>query len=110
MKERFARLQDRLHRVVEARLSDSLGCYQQGGELRASDLSLQVDREWGDVGAAEAFGAQVRFVTWRKSRLAHVERGGVFLVDELRLTVERTLSDDGHYMTAACLLEQLNDF
>jgi hypothetical protein len=105
MTDRFARLQDRVNRVVAARLSDSVGRYEQDGVVLATDLSLQVDREWGDVGAAEAFGAGVRFVTWRKEALAAIERGGVFVIGVLRLTVERKLSDDGGFVTAACMEE-----
>ncbi len=105
MPDRFARLQARVDRVAEARLSDSIGSYEQDGSVLATDLSLQVDREWGDVGAAEAFGAGVRFVTWRKEALAKVERGGVFVIGGLRLTVERKLSDDGGFATAACMEE-----
>lgn len=105
MTDRFGRLQARVDRVAEARLSDSIGCYEQDGLVLATGLSLQVDREWGDFGAAEAFGAGVRFVTWRKEALAAIERGGVFVIGGLRLTVERKLSDDGGFATAACMEE-----
>lgn len=105
MEGRFARAQHRLHRVGSARLADSIGSYQENRVTVAEDLELQVDQQWGEFGAGDAFAAGVKFVTWHKCRLDSASTGGLFLVGPERFLVEKILADDGHMVTAACMVQ-----
>lgn len=105
MEGRFARAQARLHRVGAARLADSIGSYQEHGATLVDGLQLQVDQQWGEFGAGEAFAAGVKFVTWRKCYLDTASTGGLFLVGDDRFIVEKIIADDGHMVTAACMVQ-----
>jgi hypothetical protein len=102
---RFARAQDRLHRVGSVRLADSIGSYQERGVTVADDLKLQIDQQWGEFGAGEVFAAGVKFVTWHKCCLESASSGGVFIVGNQRYLVEKIVADDGHMVTAACMVQ-----
>jgi hypothetical protein len=104
MDGRFARLQGRLNRVATARLSDSLGSYQQVSQLPVDDLALQIDRGVDLTGAGEIFQGCTVAITVSKIQLGAVIRGGLFIVGAERFTIEHVIADDGHMITAACMV------
>jgi hypothetical protein len=104
MDGRFARMQARLNRVATARLSDSLGSYQQAGQLPVDGLALQIDRGVDLTGAGDVFQGCTVAITVSKAQLGAVVRGGLFIVGAERFTVERPIADDGHMITAACMV------
>ncbi len=90
--------------AIEASLSDDLGDYfDPTGQPVVRDLKLMIDHELMINGAEGVFRSDAVGITWRKVALAKVAQGGQFVVGRCRYIVEQTISDDGHFITAACL-------
>lgn len=100
----FSRSLARLHQVSATRLADSLGSYQQAGQVPVEGIPLQVDRDVDLSGAADAFAGCTTAITWPRTALGSASRGGVFVVGCERFTVERLVANDGHMITAACMV------
>lgn len=101
---RFSRALARLHGTASARLADAIGTYQNGQQAPVGDLDLMLDRGVQLEGANEAFLASTVAITWAVAQMPRAERGGVFAVGLERFTVEQVIADDGHMITAACMV------
>lgn len=104
MAARFGRALARMNRVLEERLADALGSYQQAGQPPVDDLPLQIDRGVDLSGAGDAFIGCTIAITFSKASLSAVSRGGIFTSGAERFTVERPIADDGQWITAACMV------
>lgn len=103
---RFDSLVARLDDRVQKRLGN--GCAQYTGIAGAPSVAgveVIIDRNLMQNGPEGVFRSEAVGVTWRKCQLAEVERGGVFTYGAERLVVEDTISDDGHMVTAACMVQ-----
>ena len=99
-------MRDRMHERVVARLNDGCADYQgQNGTLVFQGLTVIIDRNLMQTGPDGMFPSDSVGVSWRKSQLATVERGGVFTFSGERLVVEQIIADDGHMVTAACMVQ-----
>lgn len=102
----WAAMRDRMHRHVVATLNDGIAQYQaRAGDPVLSGLTVIIDRNLMQNGPDGVFRSNAVGVTWHKCQLAEVERGGVFTYGSERLVVEDTISDDGHMVTAACMVQ-----
>ena len=106
MDGRFSRALGRLNSVGASRLADSLGAYQPAVGPLVQDLQLQIDRNIQLAGADERFQVGMVAITCAKAELGAVARGGVFSVGAESWTVSDLLSDDGHFITAACMVNR----
>ena len=106
MDGRFSRALARLNSVGASRLADSLGTYQPAVGALVPDLQLQIDRNIQLVGADERFQVGLVAITCARSEVGVVARGGVFSVGAESWTVDEILSDDGHFITAACMVKR----
>lgn len=104
MAARFGRALARMNRVLEERLADALGSYQQAGQPPVDDLALQIDRGVDLSGAGDSFIGCTIAITFSKASLSAVIRGGVFTAGIERFTVEKSIADDGQWITAACMV------
>lgn len=101
----FAALTGDMDAAVMSSLGDGLANYfNSAGAPAATDLEVIVDHGLERVGAEGIFRTDAIGVTWRKSLLPAVERGGFFVHESKRLVVEDTIFDDGHMITAACMV------
>jgi hypothetical protein len=90
--------------AIEASLSDGLGDYvDPSGQPVVRDLKLMLDHELMINGAEGVFRSDAIGITWRKAALPKVAKGGRFSIGACRYVVEDTLSDDGRWITAACM-------
>jgi hypothetical protein len=90
--------------AIEASLSDDLGDYVDPSGLPVvRGLKVMIDHELMINGAEGVFRSDAIGITWRKSSLEKVAKGGRFSVGGCRFVVEDTLSDDGRWITAACM-------
>lgn len=105
MTSRFARAQTRLHRVCADRLSDAVGTFLSPGCTPITDLPLMVDRNLEYVGPDGSFMSDVVGITFNRADLASAERGDVFTIGCERFVVEKLISDDGHMITAATMVQ-----
>lgn len=102
----WAEMRDRMHERVVARLNDGCADYQgQNGTLVFQGLTVIIDRNLMQTGPDGMFPSDSVGVSWRKSQLATAERGGVFTFSGERLVVEQIIADDGHMVTAACMVQ-----
>ena len=106
MDGRFSRALARLNSVGASRLADSIGTYQPAVGALVPDLQLQIDRNIQLAGADERFQVGLVAITCAKSELGAVARGGVFSAGAESWTVSEILSDDGHFITAACMVNR----
>lgn len=104
MDSRFTRAMARLNRVASCRLADALGCYEQPGRQPVEGIALQIDRGVDLTGAGDAFVGCTIAITFSKAQLAAVSRGGIFTSGAERFVVEKAIADDGHVITAACMV------
>lgn len=90
--------------AVMAALNDGAADYANAaGKTVASGVTVIIDRNIERPGPDGLFIAIPLAVTWRKADLAEVQRGGTFSVGGTRYVIERPVSDDGHFITAACM-------
>ncbi len=102
----WADMRDRMHQRVVARLKD--GCAQYTGPSGApvvAGVEVIVDQNLMQNGPDGVFRSKAVGITWRKEQLDHAERGGVFVFGGVSYLVEETISDDGHMLTAACMVQ-----
>jgi hypothetical protein len=102
----FARGLDRLHRLGSRRLADSIGTFQAQGCAPVPGLDLQIDRNLEMEGAGGRFMTNVIGISWHASALASAKAGDLFVVGAERFIVEKLLADDGHMITAACMVQK----
>ena len=102
----WAEMRDRMHERVVARLNDGCAQYQGlGGAPTHSVVTVIIDRNLMQAGPEGMFRSDAVGVTWRKSQLATVVRGGIFTYGAERLVVESIIADDGQMVTAACMVQ-----
>lgn len=100
----FDSLTAELDAAVMAGLNDGTADYAgPSGSPVASGVSVMIDRNLERPGADGMFISIPLAITWRKTELAEVARGGVFIVGGASYIVEQPVSDDGHMITAACM-------
>lgn len=101
----WAAARDRLHRRVTATFKDGLATYTgPNGEPPVSDISVIIDRNLMQNGPEGIFKSDAVGLSWRVVELCRATRGGVFTVGAERFTVEEAITDDGHMITAACMV------
>lgn len=101
---RWAGLLERMDSRVMAALTDGTADYATAtGVPVASGVSVMVDRNLEHAGPDGMFITVPIAVTWRKAELSEVHRGGVFTVGAASYIVEQPISDDGQFITAACM-------
>ena len=105
MSSAFGRMAERLHRIGTGRLNDALGSYTPPGGTTVCGLDLIVDRDLMQSGPEGMFRSDAVGVSWRKSQLSTAARGGIFSFGGDRLVVESVIADDGHMVTAACMVQ-----
>lgn len=93
-----------LDAAVMAALNDGAADYADAaGNPVASGVAVIIDRHIERPGPDGMFIAIPLAITWRKAQLPEVQRGGTFTIGAERYIVERPVSDDGHFITAACM-------
>jgi hypothetical protein len=102
----WAEMRDRMHERVVAHLNDGCAQYQgPGGAPAQSGVTVIIDRNLMQNGPEGMFRSDAVGVSWRKCQLATVERGGIFTYCGERLLVADVIADDGHMVTAACMVQ-----
>lgn len=89
--------------AIMSSLNDGNGEYREPSVPPVSDVELIIDFNLQQAGPDGLFTTEAVGITWRKSALASVRRGGVFYFQKRRFVVEVIVSDDGYMLTAACL-------
>lgn len=99
MGTRFGRAMERLHRVGQARLADSVGHYvDQNGTVLAQELQLQVDRNverFGEGGAVD----RMTTISALRSFIQPLDRKGAFVIGSEIWHIDGVADDDGHLIT-----------
>ena len=102
----WAEMRDRMHERVVAHLNDGCAQYQgPDGTPAQSGVTVIIDRNLMQNGPEGVFRSDAVGVSWRKCQLATAERGGFFSYCGERLVVEDVIADDGHMVTAACMVQ-----
>lgn len=103
----FSDLVDDMDELVMSSLNDGTACYRppQMGAPGRDALEVIIERNLQLVGANGAFQSSLVGVTWRKRCLAEVAPGGMFIYGRERFIVEKTVDDDGEWVTAACQVQ-----
>ena len=102
----WAEMRDRMHERVVAHLNDGCAQYQShDGAPSHSGITVIIDRNLMQSGPEGMFRSDAVGVSWRKCQLATVVRGGIFTYGGERLVVESIIADDGHMVTAACMVQ-----
>lgn len=100
MSTRFGRALDRLHRVGQARLADSVGDYiSRTGAMLAPQLSLQVDKDVERLDSVSGAIDRAVTVTAQRSLLHPVDRKGGFIIGDQTWHIDGIANDDGHLIT-----------
>lgn len=105
MEGRLSRMMQRLHRVGSNRLADAIGNFQAIGQPLVEGLSLLVDRNLEMQGADGRFSTSAVGISWYKTDLATANSGDLFIIGSEQLLVEKLIADDGHMLTAACMVQ-----
>ena len=99
MNTRFGRAMERLHRVGQAQLADSVGNYvDRNGAVLAQDLGLQVDRDverFGEGGAVD----RVTTISVLRNLIQPLDRKGAFVIGTETLHIDGIAEDDSHMIT-----------
>lgn len=74
------------------------------GQVPVYDIEVFIDRNLQRVSPDGMFRSDAVGITWKKRSLAHAVRGGVFQHCATRYCVEDIIEDDGHMITAACMV------
>lgn len=100
----WADMRERMDRSVLAHLNDGCATYtpRLGGAV-VRGVPVIVEHNLMRSGPEGVFRSESTGIAFRKTCLAQVERGGVFEWCGRRFTVEDQISDDGHWITAACM-------
>lgn len=92
-------------RTTVAVLNDGRATYQDlAGSCLAGEVEVLVDYNLQRVGAEGVFITEQVGITWRKAELPGAGRGGVFTYSGKRYLVEEIIANDGHMITAACMV------
>lgn len=98
-------MRDRMLNQAVSTFSDGSAQYAvPGGPPPVVGISVIIDRNLMQSGAEGMFRSDAVGLSWRKPVLASVARGGVFTVGGESFTVEDIVFDDGHMITAACMV------
>ena len=101
----FDELTEDMDDMIMSSLNDGQATYQGGpGELPVTGIEVFIDRNLQRVGPDGLFRSDAVGITWKKRSLAHAVRGGVFQHCATRYCVEDIIEDDGHMITAACMV------
>ncbi len=95
-------MRDRMDRSVLAKLNDGVAEYRGPGQ-QPRPVTVMIEHNLVQNGPDGMFRSDATGFTWRKSELAGAERGDVFTFERCRYVVEEVISDDGHFVTAACM-------
>lgn len=85
-------------------LHDSLGELHQAGKPLRCGLQLIVDHNLQRVGAEGLFASDAVGISCRVAQVGDVRRGDIFVVGRKRYTVEDVIRNDGHVISAACMV------
>ncbi|WP_285275240.1 hypothetical protein [Halopseudomonas bauzanensis] len=100
MSTRFGRAMERLHRVGQARLADSVGDYvSSNGAVLVPGLELMVDKDVERLDMVSGAIDRAVTVTAQRSRLQPVDRKGGFVIDGQTWHIDGIANDDGHLIT-----------
>jgi hypothetical protein len=105
MSARFSGLIDRLHRVGSTRLSDAMGKFISSAGPVVENIKFLIDRNLQLEGAGDIFSTSAVGISWYRESLQNADRGDVFEIGAERFMVERVILDDGHMVTAACMVQ-----
>lgn len=98
-------MRDRMHQRVVARLNDGSAEYQGPSPAPVvTGIEVIIDHNLLQNGADGVFRSNAVGISWRKAQLAQVVRGGVFTHGSNSYVIEDTIADDGHMITAACMV------
>lgn len=101
----WAAARDRLHSRVTATFTDGLATYSgPNGAAPVSGISVIIDRNLMQNGPDGVFRSDAVGITWRAAQLGGASRTGIFVVGTESFMVEETVMDDGHMITAACMV------
>lgn len=99
-------MRDRMLNLTQSTFTDGSAQYaSQDGSQSVSDISVILDRNLMQSGPEGMFRSDAVGVSWLKSALCSAVRGGVFTIDGESLIVEDIIIDDGHTVTAACMVQ-----
>jgi hypothetical protein len=102
----FSDLVEDMDEQIMSSLGDGEADYLDAmANAMARGVAVIIDRNLEQVGPEGRFLTDAIGVTWRKSILPTVERGGMFVHCQERFVVEVVISDDGHMLTAACQVQ-----
>jgi hypothetical protein len=95
--------------AMDAAIMSSLNdgsCDYQGlhGEPLVYGIEVLIDHNLQRVGAEGLFRSDAVGITWKKRDLPAAVRGGIFEYCGRRYRVEDVIEDDGHMITAACMV------
>lgn len=95
-------MRDRMDRSVLAKLNDGVAEYRGPGQ-QPRNVTVMIERNLMLNGPNGLFPSESTGFTWHKADLDSVQRGGIFIIERCRYEVEDTISDDGYFVTAACM-------
>lgn len=102
----WASMRDRMLNLTQSTFTDGAAQYAgQDGSPLVSDISVIIDRNLLKSGPEGVFRSDAVGVSWLKSALCSAVRGGVFTIHGESLIVEDIIVDDGHTITAACMVQ-----
>jgi hypothetical protein len=101
----WASMRDRMLRTTVAALNDGCATYQDpAGSVPIGGVEVLVDYNLQMAGAEGLFITDQVGITWRKASLPSTGRGGIFTHCGKRYVIENVIADDGHMITAACMV------
>ncbi|RYJ63244.1 head-tail joining protein [Pseudomonas songnenensis] len=98
----WSAMRDRMDRRLIAKLNDGVAQYCGPGRQPRS-VTVMIERNLVQNGPEGLFRSDATGFTWRKAELEGAERGAILIFDRCRYVVEETVSDDGHFVTVACM-------
>ena len=102
----WASMRDRMLNLTQSTFSDGLADYVgTGGAPAVTGVSVVIDRNLMQAGAEGMFRSDAVGVSWLKSAFAGAARGGVFTLSGESFIVDEIIADDGHSVTAACMVQ-----
>lgn len=101
----FADRMDSMDAKIMSSLNDGRGDYlDASGRCCARGIELIVDHNLERVGPDGAvFQTNAVGITFQRAALNKIDRGGVFQHNSKRYVVEDEISNDGQWITAACM-------
>ena len=91
--------------AIMSSLNDGTCDYQgEHSEPPVYGIEVLIDHNLQRVGPDGLFRSDAVGITWKKRDLASVTRGGIFRHGCKRYCVEDVIEDDGHMVTAACMV------